>query len=98
MTPLERAIAAINNTALVQNIAGDQLGVVGREPFYVVTNPEPLARAVLRAISEPSDAMVSDGADMIPCSGGGDEGPPNYRAARQCWRAMINAALELPGR
>lgn len=97
MTPLERAIAAINNTALVQDIAGDQLGVVGREPLYVVTNPEPLARAVLQAIREPSDAMVSDGADMIPCSGG-DEGPPNYRAARQCWQAMIEAALELPDR
>lgn len=57
MTPLERAIAAVNNTALVQDIAGDQQGVLGIQSLFVVTNPEDVARAVIAAIREPSDVM-----------------------------------------
>lgn len=44
------AVAAINNTARVADIAGDQLGVVSATPFYVVVNPDEVARAVIRAL------------------------------------------------
>lgn len=59
MTPLDRAIAAINNTARVANIAGDEGGVLSDTPFRVITNPEDVARAVIAAIREPSEAMKS---------------------------------------
>lgn len=94
MTPLERAISAINNTAVVQNIAGDQNGVIGDEPLYVVTNPDAVARAVLEAIREPSEGMVEDGAFQIPCGQGVEEGPPNIGDAKDCWQAMIDHILE----
>ncbi|SNT15622.1 hypothetical protein SAMN06295912_1502 [Sphingomonas laterariae] len=44
------AIEAINSTAKVANVAGDQMGVVGRAPLYVVVNPEEVAQAVIDAI------------------------------------------------
>lgn len=83
MTPLDRAIAIINNTARIENIAGDQLGVAEPEPLYVVTNPAEVARAVLEAIREPSEAMV----EAIP----DDRNTPIY--AEDIWQAMIDAAL-----
>lgn len=42
--------AVINNTAIVRDIAGDQMGVLGGEPFYVVTNPTDVAKAILVAL------------------------------------------------
>lgn len=81
--PLERAIAAVNNTSRVQDIAGDQVGVLGAEPLHVVVNPEEVARAVLQAIREPSEGMIEAGLDLGP-----DHDPERY------FTAMIDAALE----
>lgn len=55
---------------------------------------EEIARAVLQAIREPSEGMITEGAYTIPCGGGGEIGPPNERDALNCWQAMIDAALE----
>lgn len=98
MTPLERAISAINNTAVVQNIAGDQNGVIGDEPLYVVTNPDAVARAVLEAIREPSEGMVREGCLADIPGGRFDEATfteahIGEQDAPVIWQAMIDAAL-----
>lgn len=83
MTPLERAIAALNNTARVQDVSGDQMGVLGASPLYVVTNPEEVARAVIAAIRDPSSVMIAAGHPAAEDSG-----------STGCWFAMIDAMLE----
>jgi hypothetical protein len=50
-------------------------------------------RAVLRAIYEPTEEMIEEGAYVIPIGQGAEEGPPNVKDARACWQAMIDAAL-----
>ena len=82
MTPLERAIAALNNTARVQDVSGDQMGVLGASPMYVVTNPEEVARAILAAVRNPSEVMC-EAASLVTDS-----------SARETWRDMIDAMLE----
>lgn len=94
MTPLERAIAIINNTARIENIAGDQLGVAEANPLYVVTNPADVARAVLTAIREPSEGMETAGVVE------GDWNRDNLdlgEEAKKVWAAMIDAALSEGG-
>ncbi len=60
---ISRAVAAINNTARVADVSGDQQGSLGSglfcdecgarvEPCFVVINPEQVARAVIAAISQ----------------------------------------------
>lgn len=90
MTPLDRAIAAINNTASVQDVAGDQQGVVGARPLHVVTNPEEVARAVLQAIREPSSEMCGEAHDTLLYAVKGEE----MDVARAVWGRMMDAALE----
>jgi hypothetical protein len=52
-----------------------------------------MVRAVLTAIREPSEAMAHEGAGVIPCAQGVEEGPENIDGARNCWRVMIDALL-----
>lgn len=91
MTPFERAIAAINNAARIENITGDQLGVLGREPLHVVTNPEEVARAVLQAIREPSEGMLEIGGSEIVTE---RESLTSHRLSGEVWQAMIDAVME----
>lgn len=95
MTPLERAIAIINNSARIENISGDQLGVTGANALYVVTNPADVARAVLEAIREPSEAMKKAGAFCEPfmTESGAKPMTPGQIIACACYDAMIDAAL-----
>lgn len=65
----------------------DDLDEEARAPFVNS------ARAVLEAIREPSEGMVKEGAYQIPCGQGVEEGPPNASDAKDCWQAMIDAAL-----
>lgn len=62
--------------------------------LYVEANVE-IARAVLMAIREPSDAMVDKGSD-IPCDDHVSGGVIYSTAAetKAAWQAMIDAALE----
>ena len=52
---INQAVGAINNSARVADISGDQMGVLGKEPFHVVTNPGEVARAVLQALEAYAD-------------------------------------------
>ncbi len=52
MDKVSRIVAIINNTARVQNISGDQMGVLGSEPFYCVVNPLEVAKAILASLEE----------------------------------------------
>ena len=51
------------------------------------------ARAVLEAMREPTEEMIEEGAGVIPCGQGVEEGPLNTRAARDCWQEMIDVVL-----
>lgn len=95
MTPLERAARAIFRADYPDHVDAnfdiDESGMVmweKRRLWY-----RDAARAVLTAIREPSEGMVGEGAYQIPCGQGVDEGPPNARDAKDCWQAMIDAAL-----
>lgn len=90
MSPLERVIGAINNTTIIKDIAGDQQGVIGTDPLHVVVNPEEVARAVLHAIREPSDAMTFAGGAALPAMDL-DDSPSEH--AGEAWQAMIDTAL-----
>lgn len=68
MTPLERAARAID----------DLLGIDGQ----LCATPTEVARAVITAISEPSEGMVHAG------SRGGD-----WPHSKESWHAMIDALL-----
>lgn len=52
------------------------------------------ADAVLDAMLESTEGMAEEGAGVIPCGQGAEEGPLNVSAARDCWREMILAAKE----
>jgi hypothetical protein len=85
--PFERAVQA-----LVWRIGGqmnDRLDDAATEWWLRDT-----VRTVLQAIREPSEGMVEAGAYQVPCAQGAEEGPPNLSAARECYTAMIDAALE----
>lgn len=103
MTPLERAARAI-----VAEIRATGEGKL--EPWYSDFEPETpiteeiavdgglipmdLARAVLTAIREPSEAMSKSGGDALD-DGTGAAG--SNHAAEACFRAMIDAALAEEG-
>lgn len=83
MTPIERAGVAIIDALREQ---GDLMKDCGDPVWAQVDGAfrvEPLVRAVLRAIREPSDAMVKAVPD--------DRNAPIY--PEDIWQAMIDAAL-----
>lgn len=90
ITPLERAIAAVNNTARVQDISGDQMGVLGDAPLHVVTNPDDVVRAVLAAIREPSEVATEAGF-RAASERGANIGLTDMDVS---YRVMIDAMLE----
>lgn len=95
MTPLERAARAL----CTDRDPGDTSGGPHPSGTWIEkgeawwTGYVDQARAVLEAIREPSEGMVKEGAYQIPCGQGVEEGPPNASDAKDCWQAMIDAAL-----
>lgn len=77
-SPLERAARALVKTYRVKRVP------------WASDEPKPAdykaARAVLMAIREPSEAMITAGTDYRPVH-------PEVRS-KECWIAMIDAALE----
>jgi hypothetical protein len=54
------------------------------------TQEKAIARAVIRAMREPTEAMTLPGAEQLP------DYEPGCDHAASCWRAMIDAALRDP--
>lgn len=69
--------------------AADAIG----QNLYVESNIE-IARAVLMAIREPSEAMASKGGEVGPWYEGYDTKEHSAENAKDVWQAMIDAALE----
>lgn len=87
MTPIERAARA------VQKAWDDGSDAACGLPPIEFSEAEAmhLARAVLQAIREPSDHMLSDGAFQV--FRGERITEDDLDAAKRVWRAMTNAAL-----
>jgi hypothetical protein len=79
MSPMQRAERAVLDTIFpVEELSG-----------WTIDNPRDVARAVLQAIREPSQAMIEVGNRHFPDY---PEGMPDDDP-RDCWQAMIDAAL-----
>lgn len=99
MTPLERAARALYKSRNEHiEIIGAPFGLKGYVPPFEELHPYSQrqyldeARAVLQAIREPSEAMVSSAHHGIEFSDGLSES--EYKDAPiACWQAMVDAAL-----
>lgn len=98
MTPLERAARALYNRWLERPSVVDEaarngphpswerLSSRGREPWVLD------ARAMLRALYEPSDAMI-DAGDKHTGNWTLERGREDGTSAYPCWQSMIDEAL-----
>lgn len=84
MTPIELASAAIIEALREQGDLMDDCGAPEWAQVDGAFRVEPLVRAVLKAVREPSAAMV----EAVP----DDRNAPIY--PEDIWQAMIDAALE----
>lgn len=77
-------------------IGGEENGAPGDEPGERWRNWEPAARAAIAAMREPTDAQTHAGREATrdPSGNMREYAGITERDARDCYRAMIDAALE----
>lgn len=92
MTPIERACIAVIDNLREQ---GDLMADCGDPEWAQVDGAfrvEPVVRAVIAAIREPSGAMVKAGDEHTVYVS--NSGNLETDAALPCWQAMIDAAMQ----